>query len=123
MKASFKKADIIPALERAVSIAGKRTNFAISQCILISAGEDGLTLTANNLDASYQTNVTSEVTEPGEVAIDAKRLHDIIKTGPDGRIEMDDVEMRWIKITFSIGKAEFHVVSLDPEEFPDSTEL
>src|SRR6056297_150114 len=123
MKASFKKSDIIPALERAVSIAGKRTNFAISQCILLEASNEGLTLTANNLDASYQTSVKAAVTEPGEIAIDAKRFHDIMKTGPDGGIQMHDVENRWIEITFSTGKAEFHVVSLDPEEFPDSTEL
>lgn len=77
-----------------------------------------LTITASDLESTLSTKHTLENSnEEGIIAIDAKRLMDIVKEFPEQPITLNiDNETKNIDIITSNGK--FSVVGLDAEDFP-----
>lgn len=118
MKFSVNKTDIRNVLGRIQGLAGRRTNFAITETVLLDAGEDGtLRMTATDLETGFQGGYPAVVEEPGVIAVNARKLHEIVKDFPSELIRVAEVENRWIEIGDQT--VEYHLVGLDPEEFPD----
>lgn len=53
----------------------------------------------------------------GTVAVNAKKLYEIVRDFPSDEILLSEVENRWIEI--GNGNIEYHIVGMDPEDFPD----
>lgn len=86
--------------------------------------EDGvLTITASDLESTLSTKHQLENSnEEGSIAIDAKRLMDIIKEFPEQPITLNiDNETKNIDIITSNGK--FSVVGIDAEDFPSPQKI
>ena len=69
--------NFINIVNKAVS---SRTTLPILECILLTADQRGFTMTANNLELGIQTApIDADVLEKGEIAIEAKIFHEIIR--------------------------------------------
>ena len=87
------------------------------ECILLRADAEGLKLSGFDLDLGITTCISVRVEREGAAVLNAKTLCDILRKMPESSvlIECDEKNMCVIRS----GNAEFKLVSLKPEEYPE----
>lgn len=95
-----------------------RTTSPILECILLIADRKGFRMLANDLELSIETTdiPDTDVYTLGEVALNAKMLFDIIRTMPEGKIDIECDEN--FVTTIKNGRSNFTISGLDGREFP-----
>lgn len=117
MKFTILKNEISEVLARIQGIAGRKTSLAITENVLIRATDDEITLSATDLETGFEGAYPAVVEMPGVVAVNARKIYDIVKMFPTDYINITELDNRWIEI--SSENVEYHLVGMDPEEFPD----
>lgn len=117
MKFTISKSDIRNVLSKVQGLTGRKTNLAITETVLLKAGSSGLTLIATDLETGFEGNYPAEVQSEGTVAVNAKKLYEIVRDFPSDDIFVSEVENRWIEIGNQ--SIEYHIVGMSPEDFPD----
>ncbi len=121
MQFTTKKADIQEVLGKVQGLAGRKTNLAITTNVLIRAQGDEITIVATDLETGFEGTYPAQVAAEGAVAINAKKIFEIVKEFPTDEVSFNEVENQWIEI--GNGKVEFHLMGMNPEEFPDNPEM
>ncbi len=121
MKCTTKKADIQDVLSKIQTLAGRKTNLAITTNVLIRSDVSEICLIATDLETGFEGHYPADVTTPGSIAINAKKLFEIIKEFPSEDILLNETENQWIEI--SNKKVEFHLMGMNPEEFPEHPQI
>lgn len=106
--------DAINTVQKAVT--GKSTMPVLSG-ILIKAENNEIVFTGSDLDLSIEKRISSEVTENGNVVIDAKLFGEIIRKLPNDIIEIKTTDNNFLEI--SCQKSDFKLIHMDPDEFPE----
>ncbi len=117
MKFTISKSDIRNVLSKVQGLTGRKTNLAITETVLLKAGSSGVTIIATDLETGFEGLYPAEVGTEGTVAVNAKKLYEIVRDFPSDEILLSEVENRWIEI--GNGNIEYHIVGMDPEDFPD----
>lgn len=121
MKFTVHKRDLVSTLTKIQGItSSRRSNLAITACILVKAESDSITIKATDLETGFQGTFPAIVEIEGEVALNSKKLLEIIREFPEENICLFESENRWIKI-FG-GKTEFNIMGMNPEDFPQLPE-
>lgn len=117
MKFVINKNDIRNILGKVQGITGRRTNLAITETVLIQAKEHTVKITATDLETGFEGEYPATVESEGLIAINAKKLYEIVRDFPSEAIDINEVENRWIEI----GKEaiEYHIVGMNPDDFPE----
>jgi DNA polymerase-3 subunit beta len=118
MKFTIKKADIQDVLAKIQGLTGRKTNLAITTNVLIRSEGSDIGITATDLETGFEGYYPATVASDGSIAINAKKLFEIIKEFPTDEISINETENQWIEI--SNKNVEFHIMGMNPEEFPDS---
>lgn len=118
MKFIINKNDIKSILAKVQGITGRRTNLAITETVLIEAIESSIKITATDLETGFEGEYPASVESQGIIAINAKKLYEIVRDFPTGDINIDEVENRWIQI--GNHNIEYHIVGMNPEDYPDT---
>ncbi len=116
MQITLKRDDIAEVLSRIQGLTGKKTSLAITENVLLKTFENGITLSATDLETGFEGAYPADVETFGEIAINARKITEIVKNFPTNDISIQELENRWIEI--SSEKVEYHIVGMDPEEFP-----
>src|SRR5215469_6644811 len=88
--------------------------------LLLSAGDDGLTLSCFDYEVSARMRVPADVAEPGAVLVPGRLLVEIIRSLPALPVDFaDDPD----GVSMTCGEAAFTVTTLPPAEYPDLPEL
>ncbi len=107
------------ALSNGVSIVSKavpsKTSMSILQCILISAKNGAITLTANDMELGIETKIEGTIIDEGNVALDAKFFSEIVRKLPDNIITIDVDDKFFTKITCE--KAKLSLSGKNGDEF------
>lgn len=120
MKFTISKNDISDVLAKVQGLTSRKTNLAITECVLIEAGDSGITMTATDLETGFVGEYPAAVESQGKIAINAKKLFEIVRDFPSDDILINEIENRWIEIGNE--KVEFHIVGMDPDEFTQMPE-
>lgn len=117
MNITCAKETLIEGLTLVGRTVSSRSTLPILECILLKADENGLRLTANDLEMSIETApLDAEVTEAGSVALDARLFSEIVRKMPGEYIR---IETDANQVTQCIsGRARFRILGLPGEEFP-----
>ncbi len=121
MKVLVKKGDIIDVLSKIQGLTGRKSNLAITENVLLRAAGNGLNLTATDLESGFEGMYPATVEAEGSIAINARKFFEIIKNYPDEDININEIENRWIEIGNQ--KVMYHIVGMNPEDFPDSPHI
>lgn len=122
MKFTVHKSDLVSTLTKIQGItSSKRSNLAITACILIRAESDSITIKATDLETAYFGLFPALVEIEGEVAISSKKLLEIIREFPEEHICLHETENRWIRI-FG-GKTEFNIMGMASSDFPQLPDI
>jgi DNA polymerase-3 subunit beta len=121
MKCTTKKADIQDVLAKIQSLAGRKTNLAITTNVLIRSDVSEIRLIATDLETGFEGHYPADINEEGSIAINAKKLFEIIKEFPSEDILFNETENQWIEI--SNQKVEYHLMGMNPDEFPEHPQI
>lgn len=86
MKIKCEKSALSTCVNMAAKAVPRETTLSILESILIEAKDGKVTFTANDNDFGIFTSMETEVLEEGKIAIDAKRLCEIVSKLQDGEI-------------------------------------
>jgi len=117
MKATIKKSVLLPILAKVQGLTGRKTSLAITTNILIQTLETGISITATDLETGFEGSYPANIDTQGVIAINARKLYEIVRDFPTEDIYFNEVENHWIEIGNQ--NVEYHIVGLNPDDFPE----
>jgi len=116
MKLKIKKKDLMNLLSKTQNIVEKRNTMPVLINVLFEAKKNKLKVFATDLEVSLTDETEAEISEEGQLAINAKNLFDIIKELSEGLINLTKKKNNWLEIKQN--KSVFNIVGIGPEEYP-----
>lgn len=116
MKLEITRESLLKPLQQVIGAVERRQTLPALANVLITADDNGLALTATDLEIELRANVEVEVEQPGETTVTARKLLDICRTLPTGatvRLELDGE-----KVQLRSGRSRFTLATLPAAEFP-----
>lgn len=122
MKFSLNKTVLLKELNLLQGVVEKKNTIPILSNVLIETlGESLISLVATDLDVSLQTECSADVTHPGAIVLQARKLFDIVRSLPDAEINFIKEDNDRVKIL--CGTSEFKIVGQAKEHFPSTPAL
>lgn len=118
MKLTIERATLLKALGHVQAVVEKRNTIPILSNVLISAGPNGASFAATDLDIEILETTEARCDGEGMVTAPAHTLYDITRKLPDGAdvtLEMTGEDPRLI---LKAGRSNFSLPSLPPGDFP-----
>ncbi|WP_409227361.1 DNA polymerase III subunit beta [Gudongella sp. SC589] len=107
-------------LARHITIAQRgistRSTLQILDGILIQANDNGLKLTATDLEISIETFIEAYVEEKGKIVLNSRIFGDIVKKLPDDTISF---HVKDNHVHIKCQNAEFNIIGNSGEDYPD----
>jgi DNA polymerase-3 subunit beta len=117
MEIRVERETFLKGLTKVLGVVERKSTMPILSNTLIEATADEVRLTGTDLDVGTVTAWPAEVAKAGRVAVDARKLHDIVKEITESRISLKKTENNWLEV--QAGKAKFKITGLSPDEFPN----
>ncbi len=116
MELTVSKADLQKELQLCQGVVEKRSTIPILSNVLLKAAAGRLQIAATDLDVTILSSCAANVTTPGGVTIEAKRLFDIVRSLPDEDVHVAMQENNQMLI--ESGTAKFRLLGLPAEDYP-----
>ncbi|MCG3112043.1 MAG: DNA polymerase III subunit beta [Candidatus Manganitrophus sp. SA1] len=116
MKIKIERKELLTGIQRVQGVVEKRNTMPILSHILMEAQREKIALFATDLEIGIQGAYPAEILEPGRLTFSARKLFEIIREFPEGKVEITGEANNWV--TIQSGKSHFRIVGLPPEEFP-----
>lgn len=120
MKLTIEKNDLLPALNRAVSVVEKKNLIPSLACVLLRASGDTLTIVATDLDIEVTTTAQARVDTSGETTVNAALFAQIVGKMPNGALI--EFEVKGHTATVKAGRSKFDLATLPAPDFPQIAE-
>ncbi len=118
MKLTIERAALLRSLNHIQSVVERRNTIPILANVLVEANDNGVNLTATDMDISIVESAVSTGAAPGSTTAPAHTLYDIVRKLPDGsQIELDasgDSD----RLVLSAGRSRFTLATLPTADFP-----
>ncbi len=122
MELSISKELLSSGIQLVQNAVSQKSSLPILSNVLLEAEKNTLKLTATDLDIGICATLPVEIEQAGTITIPAKKFFDIIRSLPDGSlIEMKKKRNNFV--TINSGRAQFKVIGLPKEEFPELPEF
>jgi len=121
MKFTLLKDDVINVFSNIQGITGRKTNLAITTAVLIKTADSGVNIIATDLETGFDGIYPAKVESEGVIAVNARKIFEIIRDFPSEEILFHEVENNWIKI--GNNNIEYHIMGMSPDDFPDSPQI
>ncbi len=117
MEFTVKRNDIIDVLSKIQGIAGRKSSLAITENVLIRSTDKGISIAATDLETGFEGFYPATIESGGSIAINSKKLFEIVRNFPSEDIVISEVEKKWFKIGNI--KVEYNIAGMDPDDFPE----
>jgi len=121
MKVIINKKEVLKSFANMQSIVERNNIIPILSSLLMDAKEGRLFLYATNLKISLIDECSAVIEKEGTIALDAKRVYEIIKEAPNDEIVFEEKENTWVKI--SSGKIVYNLPGNNPQEYPERIKI
>ncbi len=116
MKFRISKNGLADILSKVQGITGRKSNFAITECIMLDVSLNGIKITATDHETGFEGYCDAEVENEGVLALNSRKLFEIVKEFPSNDISFEKTENDWVEIRDN--KVQYHLVGMNPDEFP-----
>ena len=117
MKFTINKTDILDVLSNIQGLTGRKSNLAITETILIQTTDSSIKITATDLETGFTGSYPAKVDSQGIIAINARKIYEIVKEFPSNEININEIENHWVEI--GNNKVNYHIVGMNPDDFPE----
>jgi len=116
MEVRVKRDDFLAELSPMQGIVERRATIPILSHLLLTATEDRLHIAATDLDVSLSSWCEGKVKEEGTVAVQAKKLFDIVRASAAGELTLRIDQPN--ELTLLVAKSRFKLRGHSAEDFP-----
>jgi DNA polymerase-3 subunit beta len=117
VKIEVKRSDLLHALAAADGVARTNPTRPLLECVLITAiGKDSVTIAATDAAMTIRATLASSNGKPGSIAINAKRLREVVSHAPNDSMSLAELPNSFIEI--KSGKASYRLASIPGRDFP-----
>lgn len=115
MKCSIAQTELLQALSLISSAVPSRTTLPVLANILVEATDEGLQMTATDLDLSVTTRAIADVKAEAALTVPAKKLLELVRKLPREELKLEAKDL-----TLNVGSksGRFKFLCIRPEEFP-----
>jgi len=120
MKFIINKTDILDVLSNIQGLTGHKSNLAITETVLIQtnpASGGNIKIAATDLETGFIGSFPAKVESQGTIAINGRKIYEIVKEFPSNEININEIENHWVEI--SNNKVNYHIVGMNPDDFPE----
>ena len=118
MKLTIERSAFLRSLAHVQSVVERRNTIPILNNVQLVAEEDGLSLTATDLDLAIVESVPCDIEQAGGTTAPAHTLYDIVRKLPDGaQVELSHSSDDG-RLALRAGRSEFALSALPREDFP-----
>ncbi len=117
MKFKILKKDLANILSKVQGITGRKSNFAITECILLDVSFTKIKIIATDHETAFEGYCDAEIEQEGKAALNSRKIYEIVKEFPSDYIRFEKTENEKIEIRDS--KVQYHLMGMDPNEFPN----
>lgn len=121
MKVICARKDIFEGVQTAGRAVSPRTSLPILGHLLITAEEDKIRIAATDLEIGMECVVEARIEEPGQMAVPARTLTEILAALPDTDVTLSVDESSTVSLT--CGTSDYSILGLPAEEFPMLPEI
>lgn len=122
MKLAFERAALLRSLTHVQSVVERRTTIPILSNVKLEAADNGISLTATDMDLSVVDQTEAEVIRPGATTAAAHTLYDVVRKLPEGSlIELERSE-QGAELSLRSGRTTFDLPCLPAADFPAMTD-
>lgn len=121
MKFKAEKNVLMVGIQTVQNVISTKSALPILSNILLESQQDGLRLTATDLDIGISCVIPVDIQEAGAITVPAKRFSDIIKELPADSVSVSTKKNNLIVIETEL--CQFKIMGLAREEFPKLPEL
>ncbi len=109
------KSNLLNGVSTVYRAIPSKTTMSILECILITADDRGITLTANDMEIGIETKIEGSVVEEGIIALDAKIFFEIVRKLPDSEIIINVDEN--LRASITCEKSNFTIIGKSGDDF------
>ncbi|MEX0732585.1 MAG: DNA polymerase III subunit beta [Aquisalimonadaceae bacterium] len=116
MKIEIERESLLRPLQAVIGVVERRQTLPVLANVLIVADENGLSLTATDLEVELVSRIDTPVDEAGQITVPARKLMDIVRNLPEGaRIS---VTLDQERAVITAEHSRFTLATLPASEFP-----
>lgn len=119
MKFIINKMDILDVLSNIQGLTGHKSNLAITETVLIQTTDSGIKIAATDLETGFMGSYPAKVESQGTIAINGRKIYEIVKEFPSNEININEIENHWVEISSAKGGINYHIVGMNPDDFPE----
>jgi DNA polymerase-3 subunit beta len=116
MRFRIDREELLRGLGRIQAIVERRGTLPILANCLIQVRDDGITLSATDLEVGVVASLAADVEEPGELTLAAKKLYEIVRELEEGQVVIQTDEGSRARV--ECGPAHFSLLAISAEEYP-----
>ena len=120
MKFSCEKALLQNAIGVASRAVSQKSSIPALEGLLLHTGQT-VTVSGYNMQTGIRTTLSADVTEPGELVLNARLFGDIIRRMPDDVITFSSNEKMTVHL--HCGDADFNIMGLSAADYPELPEV
>ena len=95
----------------------KNTIPVLSNILIESVGENNIRLTGTDLDVTIRCDTDAEISTPGSICVQARKLFEIARLLPDAPVTFKKEDNDWVTVTCD--KTKFKMVGVARDAFPE----
>lgn len=115
------KSELVQLARSAAGVTESKSPMALLLLVLLDAADGKLSARATNLYLGLDAHIHAKVKAPGQAAVDARKLAELVKALPDGEVAMrlkgDVLELKSGKST------KFRIATCDASDYPQLPRL
>ena len=95
----------------------KNTIPVLSNILIESVGENNIRLTGTDLDVTIRCDTDADISTPGSICVQARKLFEIARLLPDAPVTFRKEDNDWVTVTCD--KTKFKMVGVAKDAFPE----
>jgi len=115
MEMTVKRTDFVNALDKISGIVPVKPSITILTGVLIEAKDDGIFLTATDLENTMRTTLKGSVQKKGTVLLPGKKLISLVRQLADDELKLS---LRETQVVMKTQNSEYTFYAMNAEEFP-----
>lgn len=108
--------EFLRVLGRTQGVVDRRHSMAILTNLVISAGSGELSVVATDLEVSLKQTIGAKVSEPGSVAVSARKLFEIVRECTSPELTVRSLDAHWVGVSY--GRSNFRLMGIDASDHP-----
>ena len=116
MEFRIERDNFVKGLFRSQSVVEKKGTMPILLNVFIETKEDGISITATDLEVGTKGFYPAKIIKPGSITLSAKKLYEVVKELPEKDVSFRLKENQWVEICS--GKSFFNIMGISGETFP-----